>query len=180
MIRILSVCLLFLSLPVSAQLYKGVDEEGNTVYTDTPFEQAKKLQLPGISVVAPTRIARPASAASDDKADVAKGDAKKTVYRQLSIITPQNKQTFWNNDKLVVSVKVTPALDASAGDRISIKLDGQTVIKASTRLQQTITILDRGEHRIQAAVRNRQGKIIKLSQTVTVHIKRAFLKKKAK
>ncbi len=162
--------------PSSATLYKGYDEEGNVVYSDTPFPEASAIRLPSISTIESHRpetgTARPARQQKEAET------ATPTVYRQLAIDQPQNGQTFWNQDRITITLKLSPGLDTQAGDATSILLDGLPVVKRSQATTLSLTILDRGSHTLQAAVRNRRGKVVKLSRPVTIHIKRHFLKPK--
>lgn len=65
MFRFLVIALALTSGVAHAQIYKGVDENGNVVYSNTPIKGGKKVELTPISTVPPT----PASATPRDSSD---------------------------------------------------------------------------------------------------------------
>lgn len=168
--------LYFLSSGLQAGLYKGLDENGNVVYSDKPFQDAKEISPPSISVVNPTAVpkkteAKPATT-ENTKSDTA------TKYRHLGITSPKNQQTIWNNKSFTVTVTASPDLNTGAGDYLQLLVDGKTVVKKTRKRSISVGYIERGQHRLQAMIRNRQGKVIKRSKAVTVHIKHTVKPKK--
>jgi hypothetical protein len=88
-----------------------------------------------------------------------------------------NDQTIWNEPNLMVSLKLTPDLNISEGHTTWLLMDGKPIVKNSQSLLLQIGRSDRGQHTLQAQVRNKKGKIIKQTKPVTVHIKNSVVKR---
>ncbi len=158
---------------VNAGLYKGLDTEGNVVYSDKPFENSEQMTPPPITVVdAPKVIAKEAVEEIDEK-------PPETRYTHLSIKSPENNQTIWNEPALMVSLSLKPALDIEQGHRTWLIMDGKPLVKNSQSLTLPIGRADRGQHQLQAQVRNNKGKILKSSNSIQIHIKNSVVPVKA-
>lgn len=161
----LTLCLLLLSISASAGLYKGLDADGNTVYSDKPFDNAEKITPPPITVVDAPKV--PAKTESvTEKETVAD-----TSYKSFRITSPKNNATIWNNPDLTIQLTVTPKLNTQAGDNIWLLLDGKTIVKNSKSLSIPVGRYDRGEHKVVAQLKNKSGKTLMTSNAVTLHIK---------
>lgn len=171
--------LLAISFPLHAGFYKGLDEKGNVVYSDKPFTNSEKIVAPSISVMDAPKV-KPAEKKQPD-AGTDKNTGNKVVkYSRLAITAPKNQETLWNNKALSVTVSLSPALNIKGGDYLSLKMDGKTVVKHSNSLQLQLGTLERGEHKLQVLVRNKQGKVVKRSKAITVHIKHSVVRKQPK
>ena len=64
------VILALLSAPCAAQseVYKHVDKDGNVTYSSTRQKDAKKLELPPLTVVPPTKVQKESGAVADNAA----------------------------------------------------------------------------------------------------------------
>ena len=51
------------------------------------------------------------------------------------------------------------------------------MVKKSRKLSLALGYVDRGQHRLQAMIRNHKGKVIKRSKAITVYIKQSVPKK---
>ena len=125
---------------------------------ETPTEQPKKTDTLIISKK------------KELKEEVVEEETAETSYTKFKITAPKNDQTIWNNPDLIVSLQLTPALDTAAGHTTWLLMDGKPLIKKSRSLLLPIGRADRGEHSLQAQVRNKKGKIIKRTKKVTVHL----------
>lgn len=146
-----------------AALYKGIDSEGKVVYSDTPFEDAEKYTPPPISVVDVPK----------SKADKEAAEEKKPVefkYTDFDIVSPINKQTIRNEPDVAVSLNLKPGLNTEQGHSIWLLLNGKPVVKNSQSLSLQLGRLDRGAYNLQAQVRNKEGKIIVRTRSITVFI----------
>jgi hypothetical protein len=171
LLKSLLITLIF-SFTVHAGLYKGLDEAGNVVYSDTPFENAEKITPPPISVIDATKIAPKQEVVEEEKQAA-------TKYTKFSITAPKNEQTIWNAPALTVSLQLSPALATAEGHNIWLMMDGKPMVKKSQNLLLQIGRSDRGSHTLQAQVRNKKGKIIKSTKSITVHIKNSVVPRKA-
>ncbi|MFV9614811.1 MAG: hypothetical protein ACNYZG_02590 [Gammaproteobacteria bacterium] len=157
----------------AAGLYKGLDEEGNVIYSDKPFENSQQFTPPPITVMDAPRV-QPKEEAVEETSDV------EFKYTKFSILAPKNDEVIWNNPQLVVALKVIPALNIAEGHRTWLLMDGKPLVKNSQSLFLQIGRADRGEHQLQAQIRNKKGRIIKRTKTVTVHIKNTVIRKQAR
>jgi len=157
---LLSSVLLFSLLSsgsAGAVLYRGVDAEGNVVYSDTPFEDAEKYTPPPISVVG----------SSKKKADENKGGDKASEkkpaefrYLDFDIVSPGNKETIRNEQDVKVTLKLNPALNTGKEHTIWLLMDNSPVVKNSLSTSLLIEQVDRGAHQLQALVKDKDGKVI--------------------
>ncbi len=161
---------LIFSFSAHAGLYKGLDESGNVVYSDTPFENAEMITPPAISVVDAPKVKPKQEVAKEEK-------PAETKYTKFSITAPKNDQTIWNEPQLIVSLQINPALATADGHNIWLMMDGKPLVKKSQSMSLPIGRADRGSHTLQAQVRNKKGKIIKSTKSITVHIKNTVITK---
>ena len=164
----LLTALLLFTFTSHAGLYKGLDEAGNVVYSDTPFENAEKITPPPITVIDAPKVIPKQKVAEEEK-------QAETKYTKFSIIAPKNDQNIWNEPALIVSLKLNPPLATKEGHNIWLMMDGKALVKKSQSLSLPIGRADRGSHTLQAQVRNKKGKIIKRTKSITVHIKNTVI-----
>ena len=152
-----------------AGLYKGLDDEGNVVYSDKPFTNAEEFTPPSLSIV-----------------DAPKGERKKAIveteetaefkYTDFDIGSPTNNQTIWDNPNLTVVLALKPKLNLDAGHTAWLLVDGNPIVKNSQSTTMQIGQTDRGAHQLQAQIRDSEGKIVVLSRTILVHIKHSVIR----
>ncbi len=168
----LNICVLVIaalySITAGAGLYKGLDEEGNIIYSDKPFNNSERFTPPAITVVDAPKI-------PPKKEAVVEEETAETRYTKFTITAPKNNQTIWNEPDLKVSLQITPDLDIAQGHTTWLLMDGKALVKNSKNLVLPIGRADRGEHSLQAQVRNKKGKIIKRSKKIIVHIKNSVV-----
>jgi hypothetical protein len=160
----------------NAQFYKSVDEQGNIVYSDTPTPGAEQLTPPPISTVDTKPILKESSeeAKNTDK-DGTGEPAKKppTKYKKFTIVTPKNDDTIWdNNGSAPVTLSLEPPLDTENGHSVWVYVDGQALVKKSQSLNQPLTGLDRGTHKIRAEIRDEKRKTLIRTQSITLYMKK--------
>ena len=160
--------LLVYAVTVDAGLYKGLDDEGNVVYSDQPFENAQKFTPPSLTVV------------NSPKAEIKKEvlEEEKTAefkYTDFDIVSPKDNQTIWNEPDLGVTVQLKPALNTAEGHTVWLMMDKKPLVKNSQSMSLTIGRSDRGAHQLQAQVRDKEGKVILRSRVIVVHIKNSVV-----
>jgi hypothetical protein len=161
---------------VEAELYKGLDNEGNIVYSDKPFDNAKKFTPPSLTIFdAPKLKANKEANKKDDKEE----KIAEVKYTDFGIVSPADNQTLWNDPNPTVSLKLKPALNTAAGHTIWLLINDQPLIKNSQSLSLHIGHTDRGANQLQAQVRDKDGKIIARTRTIVIHVKRAVITKKS-
>lgn len=153
-----------LSLSVSAGLYKGLDEEGNVIYSDKPFDNAEQFTPPPLTIVDAPKVPPKKEVVEEEK-------PAETKYTKFKITAPTNDQVIWNTPDLMVAMQLNPPLNIAEGHTTWLMMDGKPLVKNSKSLLLPIGRADRGEHTLQGQVRNKKGKILKKTKSVTVHIK---------
>jgi len=161
---------LIISFSAVAALYKGLDAEGNVIYSDKPFNNSKQFTPPSLTIMDAPKVQQKKGASKEP-------EEKEFKYTKFSITAPKNNEVIWNNPQLMVSLKLSPALNVAAGHTTWLMMDGKPLVKKSRSLLLQINRADRGEHKLQAQIRNKKGKIIKRTKTVTVHIKNTVVQR---
>ena len=159
----LLILVLISSCSSYAELYKGIDSEGNVVYSDTPFEDAEKYTLPPISVIDTQK-------AKAEKKDAEEKKPAEFKYTDFDIASPANKQTIRNQPDVVVSLKLKPGLNTEEGHSIWLLLNGEAVVKNTQSLSLQLGRLSRGAYNLQAQVRNKEGKTILRTRTSVIFV----------
>ncbi|HEY2808702.1 MAG TPA: DUF4124 domain-containing protein [Steroidobacteraceae bacterium] len=167
MMRTLLFTLLSLasSLVLAATVYKWVDENGTVHYSDQPHPNAQKIQVQAAQTY-------PASASATAVASAAAAlehPASAPAYRGCAIVSPQDGASFANVDEMSVSVRTDPSLHS--GDQVFILMDGTAVNGGNaTGTQFSISPVERGEHVLEAVVRDSSGNLMCQTPGVTVAV----------
>ena len=167
----LLVALLLFSFTSHAGLYKGLDETGNVVYSDTPFNNAEEITPPPITIIDAPKIQPKEEVVEEEK-------QTETKYTKFSITAPKNEQTIWNEPALTVLLQLSPELATAEGHNIWLMMDGKPLVKKSQSLSLQIGRADRGSHTLQAQLRNKKGRIIKSTKAIKIHIKNTVIPRK--
>ncbi len=181
LVRYLIFCFILTSSNTFAAMYKQVDEEGNVNYTDKPpYSGAIPLDTPELTSIPPTKV--PKKKPKKNQTEINSQETKVTKYKSLRVEAPANDETIRdNNGNFSVSIAIEPALDVSQGHYIRVLIDGKALPEKMKSTSISLTNIDRGSHKIKAVVRNKKGKVLRQSKTITVHLKRnSILRKKAR
>lgn len=163
---IAAVMLGLVVLPLAAQqIFKTVDENGNTVYTDQrPSDDAEPLKLRELTVVEPVLIG--------DSSTVDQNTSTTSAASiPVRVVSPAVEETIWNTAyRLDVSVELGAPMPSGAS--LAYRVDG--VERAQTR-EQSISIEEvwRGEHQLQVELRNADGRVLGSSEPITFYMRQA-------
>jgi hypothetical protein len=147
---------------LSATVYKWVDEDGVTHYSDQPHENAEKVQL-----TQPQTYSAPRTATRSQQ-NPQPQQAANTYTCQVT--QPTNDQSFPNVTSVTVGAQISPF--PHAGDQGFLLLDGARVPNWSGG-SVTIDPIDRGTHSLQAIVQDSSGKVVCQSVTVSFTVLQA-------
>ncbi|AFT68907.1 PKD domain containing protein [Alloalcanivorax dieselolei B5] len=142
-------------------IFRSVDEHGNVTFTDAPPEgrDAEAVRIGPTNTVPGPQRARPSAEPPESSQPVFGG------YQRLAIVSPQPNATVRNPEGAIsVEVALEPALQA--GHRLEILDNGKPL--SGTALRDP----ERGSHVLVARVLDQQGKELKRSAAVTVHVHR--------
>lgn len=165
--RYLLLPLLLLTFAASADIYRWTDADGNTVFGDNPPEgvDAQRIHVREPMTTPALRDAR-------EILQRGRGDEEESrpPYERMSIASPGDDEPVRANDgNFQVRVDIHPELDR--GHRLRLIMDGDTIqTTESTAFQ--LTNVDRGTHRIQVQVLDRDDQVIQESDPVVFHLLR--------
>jgi hypothetical protein len=144
---------------LAATVYKWVDENGVTHYSDQPHENAEKVTVAQPQTYkAPKPPPQQASAAAPPKTP--------PPYSSCSIAQPANDDTFPNATSVDAAVVTNPGV--RPGDEVVLLLDGSRVANfPPSGGSTTINGIDRGSHSLQAIIRDGNGQVVCQSANVT-------------
>lgn len=148
-----------------AAMYKWIDENGEVVYSDEPpHEGAEEIKPPQITTTPAVKY-KPTPKPEPEKPAFS--------YTSLSISSPGKEEHIRDNSgNISVSIAISPALNTAEGHYLSLLVNGKTVIPKLTSTSASISNADRGENAISVAVHDKNGKILKSSDSVTVYVHR--------
>jgi hypothetical protein len=152
-------CLVLACASAMATVYKWVDENGVTHYSDQPHPKAQEVDVKSAQTYQSTGVATPSSAPTSTQPAVA--------YRVCEVFRPENDEVFLNTDTVVAKVRVDPQL--RGGDRIAIGLDGKRV--QTTGSSEVTLKVERGTHALMAVIEDASGKALCTSGSVTFHVR---------
>ena len=135
-----------------AEVYRSVDESGNTIFTDKPQKDSEKVDLPGLTTYESPPY-------KEIKAEKTRNPITAfTSYTEFKILSPASKETIRDaNGNISVNLLVTPELQVKLGHRIVLYVDGAKV--ASTTVSKyKLTNINRGSHTLSAQIVNSNGK----------------------
>jgi hypothetical protein len=165
-LSIFCISVIYSSLTDAAEekkVYRWVDSQGKVHYSDIKPVDKKELEASKLPELLEYKEQSPPTKTK-------RQSSKKAGYQSLSIYTPEKlikRQLQQVNDPLTIGVSISPGL--RAGDVIRISLDGRVVSKSANR-SISINKISFGKHRVDAAVLNKRGRILKRAKSLTFEI----------
>ncbi len=155
---------------LATDIYKTVDADGHTVYTDRPpSPDAKPISLRELSVVEAPSYARPAPRAQDDDSNADSAAALRQRYGDFKLVSPAPDQNFWGTGNTATIAWDTDERLAS-GLGVIFFVDGQAVTERMTAATYTTAPLDRGTHQARADLVDANDNVIATAGPVPFHI----------
>jgi hypothetical protein len=150
-------------------VYKWVDDNGVTHYSDQPHEKAQKVQVRDPATYS-SKNGLPAAPPQPPSENAAPGK-----YDSCAVSQPTQDQVLLNVYSAQVSVDTVPVL--RPGDRIVLTLDGRPLTdQAGSQTSFTLDPIDRGTHTIEATVQDPAGQPVCTTPTVTFHVRQNSVK----
>lgn len=171
--------MLLLLIPVFgiAAVYTQTDSNGNTIYSDTPFENSQKIEIPQSASTVTTPVEKPQvqqpAASSPTTTSAPETGSTTQTYTEFLIKSPTDQQTFQNEREIPVEVSVKP--DLQKDDTIQLFIDGQAYGNPVTSTHIVTKQLDRGLHTVYVVLYNQSKSIIKKSGTIIFFVQFAHL-----
>jgi hypothetical protein len=153
------------SAATAADIWKWVDANGVTHYSDQPVQGATKVEVRAgnVSQSNPASVAPSASSASEPDAGPA--------YRDFAIYRPEVDQSIINTGGQVnVEIRIDPAVQPLHA--LSLYLDGKLVTGSPPNsLSYVLTEVPRGVHSVTAVIRDQTGKTIQETAPVGFNVR---------
>lgn len=167
-------CTILLSLSLSSTLsaatvYKKIDDNGNLVFSDEPFEGAEALDVPPVPTINLRVPSTPTHTPSTPtKPEPAKG------YTALSITSPVNDSSLVNTGGLgTVTVSSSPALQPN--HQYKLLINGESKGSQSSN-RFPLTNLFRGAHTAVVQIVSDNGEVIIVSPPSTFYVRQHSIK----
>jgi hypothetical protein len=147
-------------------IYKWVDENGVTHYSDQPHPGAQKIQVQAAQTYK-------AAAGPRTPTPVPRTRAPGTaVYSACVVTRPTNQEMFQNTQTVPASVHLEPNL--RAGDQISVLLDGAPVMSdVPMDSEFALSSVYRGAHSLAVKVEDASGSVVCQSPSVPFNVRQA-------
>jgi hypothetical protein len=158
------------TVAVATTVYKWVDEDGVTHFSDQPHQNAQKVELKTPQTFTAPKNTGPAQPFRN----APPRESTQKVYTSCGISEPTADQVYMNTD--TVSAGVTAQPGVRPGDTVIVTMDGAPVPGVPAGGGQfTISPVDRGEHTIQMVIKDPAGSTLCSSPSVTFHVRQPSL-----
>lgn len=166
----LLIIVIFFSVSAQALVYRSISPTGEVTYSDMPQTGAVEINAPPVNEV-PSTMTPNTSGASGQSEDANASVAAVLPYTTFEIESPKDQDTIQNQPEFTVELHLEPALQA--GDKVQLMLDDRLAGAPQTAMQVTLNNVDRGTHRLYAVILDKQNKIIKRTNEITIFVHRA-------
>jgi hypothetical protein len=172
---LLVLLLLTSAASASESVWRWVDGDGVTHYSDRPVPGATKIELRSVNQVNTAGSSSAAPAAADPPP----APAVVENYSAFEISSPAPEQSFINTGGQVsISLRVSPAL--RPGHTVAVVLDGQPVPGSpGTGLQYVAKDVPRGEHSIAAVISDPAGRQVATASSVRFYVRQPIVRDQA-
>jgi uncharacterized protein DUF4124 len=157
--------LAMLATPVLASqtVWKWVDEQGITHFSDRPVPGATKVEISSSN----RSDAQPATGQSTNSPP---SPPAQTQYQDFEIWKPAEGEVFINSGQVPVNIRVNPQL--SADDTLALYLDGRLVEGfPENTTEYSLTDLARGQHSLIARITDGSGRPVKTTDAVHFNVR---------
>lgn len=169
-----------LVIAAETTIYKEIDHEGATLFTDKPSGHSTTVTLPEPNIVKiPTSKAQ--ATVANEGIDVDLNSEHSNQYAltvtSIEINNPKNEQTFINPQAPIpIDIESAPATEMPEGYSIQVAMD-EKIIKPDENAPLSIPAPERGAHTLEAMVLDPNGAVVATSQKVTIYVKRSFIQR---
>ena len=140
------------------QIYRDIDANGGAYFSDKKTTASQSVLINDVNTVRQIDIIQKPTASNLN-------DLDKIDYK-LKIITPKQGSTYRNENKILVDVRVEPAIEAASKNRLALLLNSGLVFERNNNGMFELVNLDRGEHVLQAKLLDLQDNVVTKSDEV--------------
>lgn len=167
-IRRLIIGILFYAIILpcySSVIYSVTDQNGNTVYSDTPIKNGKIIYLPekNISPAPELSQSTPKAANSSPKKPVIKHN-----YTLFQITSPANNKTITEMRGFLVTLAIVPNLQSE--DQVQLYIDRKPYGSPEKSTEILIGRLDEGNHTIAAKIVDKEKNVMAESDEIAFKV----------
>lgn len=161
------ITLLF-CVPVSAEIYRQVDAQGNVTYTDEPSDQAPAEEVK-IRPVTTVTLPKPETVSEPEQLRE-EVETEGSAYSDVRITAPEDGEAFHSGSG-DIAFEVASSPELRDGHKYEVTLDGQPVGQTTSG---TVSVRNvyRGTHEAGVSIVNRNGVTIKSGDTISFTIHR--------
>lgn len=150
--------------PSQGKVYRWVDGDGTTHFSDTPIPEAQELEVEITPPVGEGPMVQP-------RTPLNKKTTLEAVTYELQITSPSDEGTVRNNNgDLKIITNITP--DRPSKARYRLFLDGVPQGQLQEAPVFFLTNIDRGAHTLKVQLVDQTGKEIASSEMITVYMHR--------
>jgi hypothetical protein len=159
---------------VAAEVWRWVDENGVTHFSDRPHPGAERVELSPAQTFTAPALPPPRQPASSETVEPA------SPYSRVTIVSPGAGEMFWNiGGELTVQLELEPQL--MRGHQLRLFLDGSRVEGVPQGpVQFTIGEVWRGEHTLRAAIFDSGGRELASSEAITFYVQQTSIQNPAR
>lgn len=156
------------AFPLSAEVYRQVDAQGNVTYTDEPVEgtQAEKIKVKPVTTVT---LPKPEAVREPERLRE-KVEQEGSVYDSVSFLAPGDDEAFHSGSG-DIEFRVTSSPGLRNSHKYEVTLDGQPVGQ-STSGSVMVRNVFRGTHDAGVNIVDSNGVTVKSGETITFTIHR--------
>jgi uncharacterized protein DUF4124 len=151
----------------AGKVYKWVDEQGNVLYTDQPRKGAREIK---IAASPPAAVRAPQGVPHQTGAFVSR-EGEDFKYSALTLSAPDENTIRDNAGNVIIALSVAPDVISARGDRIKLTLDGLALNSDYYPPEVLLPGLDQGTHTLQAAVIDKDGRVLIRSEPLEFYLK---------
>jgi hypothetical protein len=148
----------------AATVYKWVDAQGVTHYSDQPHPGAQKIEIGSVQTYAGQRASTQPTAT---------GGTQDDPYTLCEVYRPSKDEVFLNVDSVTARVRVQPGV--RPGDSVVLTLDGRRLAPVIVGSDIVVQPVFRGSHSLMLVVEDGRGNVVCQSEPVTFHVRQPSL-----
>lgn len=160
--------LAFVAFPLSAEVYRQVDAQGNVTYTDEPVEgtEAEEIKVKPVTTVT---LPKPEAVREPERLRQ-KVEQEGAAYDSVTFVAPGDDEAFHSGSGNV-EFQVTSSPSLQNNHKYEVTLDGQPVGQSQSGTVMVRNVY-RGTHDAGVSIVDSDGVTIKSGETITFTIHR--------
>ncbi|PXX89298.1 DUF4124 domain-containing protein [Marinobacter vulgaris] len=160
--------LAFIAFPLSAEVYRQVDAQGNVTYTDEPTE-GTDAEVVDVKPVTTVTLPKPEVVREPERLRE-QVEQEGATYESVTFVAPDDEEAFYSGSG-DVEFQVTSSPSLRDNHKYEVTLDGQPVGQSQSDTVMVRNIY-RGTHEAGVSIVDSDGVTIKSGETITFTVHR--------